>query len=80
MTKLLAKAGVSKEVLDLVPEIKDTCVACRTWARPLPDAQATVELADKFNEQVECDLMFMYRFYLKTRRELVCSYASLLRT
>jgi hypothetical protein len=51
MTKLLAKAGIGKAVLGTAPEAIDTFTVCRTGARPLPCAQATVELADKFNEQ-----------------------------
>ena len=53
MMRLLEHAGVPKAVIDLIPDIVDTCVACRAWARPLPDAQASVELADTFNQQVE---------------------------
>ena len=60
MQKLLERVGVRREVLNLVPDIVDTCVACRAWARPLPDAQASVELADTFNQQVEGDLLFLY--------------------
>ena len=62
MTRLLKHAGVPKHVLDLIPAIVTTCVSCRTWARPLPASVASVELADTFNQQVECDLMFVYKY------------------
>ena len=62
MTKLLERAGVSKEVCALVPEIVDTCEACRTWAKPQPASQAHVELVDRFNAQVETDLLFVYDY------------------
>ena len=62
MQNLLQRAGVRKEVLDLIPDIVDTCVACRAWHRPLPDAQASVSLSDTFNEEVECDLLFIYNY------------------
>ena len=62
MQRLLSRAGVPKEVIDMVPEIVDTCAACRTWSRPLADAQASVEIADGFNHQVECDILFIYKY------------------
>ena len=58
MQRLLTTAGVKKEVIDMIPSIVETCVACRAWTRALPDAQTSVELADSFNAQVECDLEF----------------------
>ena len=64
MHNLLSHAGVPKPVLDLVPEIVDTCAACRTWAKPLPDAQASVSVTDTFNVDVECDLLFIYRYII----------------
>ena len=64
MQKLLRKASVPESVIELVPDIVDTCAACRKWTRPLPDAQASVEVSDTFNFQVECDLMFVYRYII----------------
>eukprot|EP00969_Alexandrium_andersonii_P177316 7841146-Alexandrium_andersonii.AAC.1 len=37
-----------------------TCANCGAWARPPPSSVASAELADTFNQQVECDLMFFY--------------------
>jgi hypothetical protein len=59
MTKLLDRVGVPQRVLDLIPEIVQTCQVCRTWAKPGPDHACSVEIPDKFNEQVECDLLFI---------------------
>ena len=64
MQRLLERAGVSKEILELIPSIVDTCVACRKWASPLPDAQASIEIVDKFNAEVECDLLFIYKYII----------------
>ena len=64
MKRLLEHAGVPKTVTDLIQDVVDTCVACRSWARPLPDAQASVEITDTFNHQVECDLLFIYKFII----------------
>ena len=58
MRRLLYQAGMPKEVLDLIPAIVDTCRVCRTWARPQPDSVANVNLSDKFNQQVEIDIMY----------------------
>ena len=64
MQRLLSTAGVKKEVIDMIPTIVETCVACRAWTRALPDAQTSVELADSFNAQVECDLEFYKKFII----------------
>ena len=64
MHKLLERAGVSPEVLALIPDIVDTCASCRQWQKPQPAAQAHVELADTFNAQVECDLMFVKQYII----------------
>ena len=58
MTRILSAAGLSKEVLDLVPDIVDTCKECRKWQRPGNETIATSSVSTKFNEHVEMDLMF----------------------
>ena len=60
MTRILRRAGVPKQVCDLIPEIVSTCTSCRAWSKPLPASVTSVELADNFNQQVDCDLMFVY--------------------
>ena len=56
MTRLLQRAGVPKEALEIIPDIVDTCAACRTWSQPLPQSVASVNIPDKFHDQVECDI------------------------
>ena len=60
MTRLLERAGVPKEALEIIPDIVDTCAACRTWSQPLPQSVASANLLDKFNDQVECDTVFIH--------------------
>ena len=60
MTRLLERAGVPKEVLEIIPDIVDTCAACRTWGQPLPKSVASVTIPDRFNDQVECDIVFIH--------------------
>ena len=62
MTRLLERAGLPKAVLDMIPDIVETCAACRKWAKPLPRSIASIQLAGQFNEQVECDLLFYEEF------------------
>ena len=61
MKALLERAGVPKATIEMVDDVVDTCVSCRKWARPLPDAITSIEVADTFNYQVECDLLFIHR-------------------
>ena len=60
MTRLLEVAGVPKEVLEIIPDIVDTCAACRTWSQPLPQSVASLNIPDKFNGQVERDIVFIH--------------------
>ncbi len=62
MQRFLNRVGVPQEVLDLIPEVVQTCRVCREWAKPGPSTACSVELADTFNSQVECDLLFVYKY------------------
>ena len=62
MTRLLERAGVPKEIMEIIPDIVDTCAACRTWSQPLPQSVASVNIPDRFNDQVECDIVFIHSF------------------
>ena len=64
MDRILKRAGVPKQVCDLIPEIVHTCTSCRAWRRPPPASVASVELADAFNQQVECDLLFVFTYII----------------
>ena len=57
-TRLLQRAGVPKTVLALLPDIVGACASCRTLTKPLPASFASAELADTFNQQVVCDVLF----------------------
>ena len=59
MRRILHQSGVPREVLDMVPDIVDTCSVCRAWARPGPDHQVNIDLPDTFNQQVEADIVFI---------------------
>ena len=64
MTHILKHTGIPQEVLDLIPSIVQTCVACRAWAKPLPRTIASVDLPEAFNRQVESDLMFVHKYII----------------
>ena len=59
MRRFLERVGVNERVLEMIPEIVQTCKVCRAWQKPGPSNACNSELADKFNEQVECDLLFV---------------------
>lgn len=59
MTALLRNAGVAKECMDLVPDIVDTCHACRNLIRPGAGAVATVRQSTHLNECVQFGLLFV---------------------
>ena len=66
MSNLLKRAGIASQILDLIPEIIETCAACLAWARPAPASVASIEMADTFHEQVEADLVFMHSYVIFT--------------
>ena len=59
MTMLLTAAGVSPEATALVGDIVSTCGICRAWNRPGPRSVVSTRLPDKFNQEIECDLLFV---------------------
>ena len=61
MTRLLERAGVPRQALNLIPSIVQTCGPCRKWAKPSPDSVASIDIADEFNKAVEADLGFFYK-------------------
>ena len=44
--------------MQLIPSIVDTCRICRTWARNAPATRTTTRLSTRFNQCVQCDLLF----------------------
>merc|ERR1712078_922176 len=61
MRRFLERVGVPDEILNLIPEICDTCKVCRMWAAPGPNNVCSVDIPDTFNKQVECDLLFIHK-------------------
>ena len=61
MTRILERAGVPAQALNLIPSIVQTCGPCRRWAKPSPDSVASIEIAESFNKRVEADLGFFYK-------------------
>ena len=61
MRRFLERVGVSQRVLDLIPEVVHTCSVCRAWAKPGPSNACSVDLPDRFIQQVECDLLFVHK-------------------
>ena len=57
LQRLLKAAGAPSEVLDMVPQIVDTCRICRAWVKPR-DTIASSKLVTSFNQEVECDIVF----------------------
>ena len=45
--------------MQLIPEVVQTYKICREWAKFGPDNVCSVEIPDKINDQVECDLLFV---------------------
>ena len=60
MEQLLKAAGLDRKILDLIPEIVDSCRVCRTWQRPSSDNVASSRLVTGFNLEVEGDIMFIH--------------------
>ena len=58
--RFLQRVGDSDAALQLVPAIARSCAMCWEWARPGPGGAANFEIPDAFNEQVECDFIFIY--------------------
>ena len=63
MMTLLEAASVKKDVIQLVPQIVDTCVVCRNWQRPGPRSVASTRVPDVFNK-VQIELFYKSRIIL----------------
>ena len=59
MGTLLTAAGVNPEVIKLLPDIVSTCSICRAWSRPGSKSIASSRLPERFNQEVEMDLLFI---------------------
>ena len=59
MGTLLSAAGVNPEVIKLLPDIVSTCSICRAWSKPGPKSITSTRLPERFNQEVETDLVFV---------------------
>lgn len=59
MIQLLKSAGLPQSILDIVPEVVDTCRICRLWQKPSSDNIAVNRVVTGFNLEVEGDLIFI---------------------
>ena len=58
MEAVLKAAGVDDRTISYVPEVIETCRACRAWAPVKDKPQSTVDLTIKQNDKVEGDILF----------------------
>ena len=58
MKTLLSAAGALKTAIDMIDAVIDTCRICRMWVRPSPRNLMSIRMATKFNESVQCDILF----------------------
>ena len=58
MERVLEAAGAPRCVIDMVPDVVDTCRECRAWQRVGHEPNPSIELTTKQNEQVEGDILF----------------------
>ena len=66
MERILTAAGLPAKVLNMIPDIVDTCRECRSWQKTGHDVTPSVQLVIEPNTQVEADIMF-YKQYMAWR-------------
>ena len=62
MENLLKAAGIDDVTISWIPEIIETCRACRAWAKVPDPPTSCVELVEKQNEKIQGDIFF-YKVY-----------------
>ena len=58
MARALRAALVSQDILDLIPTVVNNCRECRKWQPPAHQTIPTLPLSTRFNQHVECDILF----------------------
>ena len=58
MARVLRAANISQNILDLIPTIVNNCGECRKWQLPAHQTIPTLRLSTRFNQHVECDILF----------------------
>eukprot|EP00959_Pyramimonas_sp_CCMP1952_P164591 3440696-Pyramimonas_sp.AAC.1 len=61
MRLILSRIGQDSVGLNLIRGVCHTCRECREWDKPGHAVMPSAALPGKFNEEVECDLMFYKR-------------------
>ena len=60
MHRMLYRAGLGKEVLDLLKPALDRCPECRAMKATLTKPLVRIRSAEYFNERVQTDLFFLW--------------------
>ena len=64
MTTTLRACGIAGKVVEKIPGIVSTCRECRVWAKGGNATIPSVTLSERFNQHVECDLLFYKQFII----------------
>ena len=64
MRKTLQAVGTQSSTLDMITGIVKTCRQCRAWMSPGSATVSSITLPERFNQHVECDLMFYKAFII----------------
>ena len=62
--EILAAAGLPQKILEMSSDVVNTCRECRQWQQPGDATQTTSFLADRFNQRVESDILFVMQFMI----------------
>ena len=62
MARALRAANIPQDILDLIPNVVNNCLECRKWALPEHQTVPTLRLSLRFNQHVECDILFYKDF------------------
>ena len=58
MEHILKAGGIDEATLSWIPDVIDTCRACRAWQPQRSSPQTTIDLPCKQNEKLEADILF----------------------
>ena len=56
---VLKRAGIDPATVDEVPKVIGTCKACQDWQQLPPKAATNLTIAEDFNDEVWCGLVFV---------------------
>ena len=64
MENILKAGGVDERTISWIPDIIDTCRACRPWQPHKDSPQTTIDLPCKQNEKIEADIMYYKQWHI----------------